>query len=55
MENKNHSKKKLEEKKFLKQKYNEQIEKEKEIKSQQEIVRHCPKMLNLSKKTLSRY
>ena len=29
MENKNHSKKKLEEKKFLKQKYNEQIEKEK--------------------------
>ena len=54
MENKNHSKMKQQEKTLLKQKNNiKQIEIEKEVKSQQEIVQ--PKIFNLSKRTLSRY
>ena len=55
MVNKNHNKKKQEEKNLLKQKNNnKQIEEEKEVKSQQEIVQ--PKIFfNLSKKPLSRY
>ena len=52
MENKNHSKMKREEKKLLRQKNNKQFEEEKEVKSQQEIIR--PKRFNLSKKTLFR-
>ena len=45
---------KQQEKTLLKQKNNyKQIEEEKEVKSQQEIVQ--PKIFNLSKKTLSRY
>ena len=53
MENKNHTRKKWENKNFLKQKNNKQIEEEKELKSQQEIGQ--PKIFNLSKKTLPRY
>ena len=53
MENKNHSKMKQEEKKLLRQKNNKQFEEEKEVKSQQEIIR--PKRFNLSKKTLFKY
>ena len=45
---------KQQEKTLLKQKNNnKQIEKEKDVKSQQEIVQ--PKIFNLSKRTLSRY
>ena len=44
---------KQEEKKLLRQKNNKQFEEEKEVKSQQEIIR--PKRFNLSKKTLFRY
>ena len=44
---------KQEEKKLLRQKNNKQFEEEKEVKSQQEIIR--PKRFNLSKKTLFRH
>ena len=54
MENQNHSKMKQQEKNLLKQKNNyKQIEEEKDVKSQQEIVQ--PKIFDLSKKTLPRY
>ena len=53
MENKHHNKKK-QGKNLLKQKTNnKQIEEEKVIESEQEIVQ--PKIFNLSKNTLSRY
>ena len=48
MENKNHTRKKWENKNFLKQKNNKQIEEEKELKSQQEIGQ--PKYLTYRKK-----
>ena len=50
MENKNHSKKKQEEKNLVKHENNKQIEEEQEVKFLQEIV--LPKIFNLWKKTL---